>query len=194
LVLMDLQMPVMDGYEAIKIIRSNKNHYYQQLPVLALTAAALGDIKMKVFQSGMDDFITKPFHPSEFHGKISFFLKKRTNSVVDKNIIHHITRKLSSTLQDESVVNKYVKIFFETMTEESIFLKQALKNKLMNEIKEYSHKNKSSLRMVGLDSLALDAEELEEMIDREKPERIIFERAKVHLNDILDLLNKLKVS
>jgi PAS domain S-box-containing protein len=194
LVLMDLQMPVMDGYETIEIIRSKKSHYYQQLPVVALTAAALGDIKMKVFQSGMDDFITKPFHPSEFHSTISFFLKKRTSSVIDKNIIHHITRKLSSALQDESVANKYVKIFIETMTEESGFLKHALDNKLMNEIKEYSHKNKSSLKMVGLDSLALDAEELEEMIDRKRPVRIILERTKVHLNDILDLLNKLKVT
>ncbi len=66
LVLMDIQMPEMDGYEASRIIRKTN----PELPIVALTADVIGDVAQKVSESGMNGFITKPFDPSEFHQKI----------------------------------------------------------------------------------------------------------------------------
>lgn len=192
LVLMDLQMPVMDGYETIKAIRRKKKKYYKEMPVVALTAAALGDIKEKIFQSGMNDFITKPFHPSEFYNKISKFLEKVDEIIVNKDIIHHITEKLSSTLQDKNAADKYLHIFIEIITEESIYLEKALESKSIDEIKVYAHKNKSTLRMVGLDSLSDESEQLENMIEKRHPELSIFSITKKHLNQISELLKQLK--
>jgi len=60
-VLMDVQMPIMDGYEATRQIRGTLG--LVQLPVLALTAGALGDERRRALEAGMDDFLTKPLDP-----------------------------------------------------------------------------------------------------------------------------------
>lgn len=66
LVLMDLQMPEMDGFEATKIIREINT----QIPVFALTANAFSDVKEMAYKIGMNDFIAKPFQPSELLKKL----------------------------------------------------------------------------------------------------------------------------
>ena len=66
IVLMDLHMPGMNGYEACeKILQIKPN-----LPVVALTASAMLDVKDMVFRVGMTDYITKPFEPNELYEKI----------------------------------------------------------------------------------------------------------------------------
>ncbi|MDQ7091257.1 MAG: response regulator [Methylococcales bacterium] len=63
LVLMDLQMPEMDGYETCRQIRRNLK--YQDLPIIALTAHAMSDIKDKCLHAGMNDYASKPFKMNE---------------------------------------------------------------------------------------------------------------------------------
>ncbi|WKN32556.1 PAS domain S-box protein [Porifericola rhodea] len=72
LVLMDLQMPVMDGYNATLAIREK----YPDLPIIALTASAMLEIQEKVYKVGMNDFVTKPFNPKELYQKIVRHLDK----------------------------------------------------------------------------------------------------------------------
>ncbi|WPP52925.1 PAS domain S-box protein [Catalinimonas niigatensis] len=72
LVLMDLQMPVMDGYDATLQIR--KTH--PDLPIIALTASAMLEIQERVFKVGMNDFVSKPFNPKELYHKIVKHLQK----------------------------------------------------------------------------------------------------------------------
>jgi len=71
-VLMDLQMPEMDGFEATTRIRELNI----DTPIIALTASALLDIKDKVTAIGMNDFITKPFNPDELYKKLLLYIKK----------------------------------------------------------------------------------------------------------------------
>jgi len=70
-VLMDLHMPVMDGYEAASSIRKLPIDYCRNVPIFALTADAMLDIKDKAFEAGMNDYISKPFHPVELYQKIA---------------------------------------------------------------------------------------------------------------------------
>ncbi len=67
LILMDLQMPVMDGYTASLKIRE----FNTQIPIIALTASALLDIRAKVMECGMNDYTTKPFNPRDLYDKIA---------------------------------------------------------------------------------------------------------------------------
>lgn len=69
LVLMDLQMPEMDGYEATRAIRALSDGK-AQLPIIALTASPIQEVKQQVLENGMNDWISKPFEPSEFYKKV----------------------------------------------------------------------------------------------------------------------------
>jgi CheY-like chemotaxis protein len=64
LVLMDLQMPVLDGYEAAIAIRRNQAQRGKKTPIVALTAHALDRDRAKCFGIGMDGFLTKPIKPT----------------------------------------------------------------------------------------------------------------------------------
>ena len=63
IVLMDIQMPEMDGYTATKMIRRELNDTVKNIPIVAMTAHATSCEKDKCFTSGMDDYICKPFEP-----------------------------------------------------------------------------------------------------------------------------------
>ncbi|WP_370089019.1 response regulator [Ekhidna sp.] len=71
LVLMDLQMPIMDGYKATRKIRT----FDQKTPIIALTASALLKVRQDVIAAGMNDYITKPFDPNELRRKIASYIK-----------------------------------------------------------------------------------------------------------------------
>jgi len=73
MVLMDLQMPEMDGYETTIAIRKLPAEKFKNLPIIALTASAMLDIKDKAFVVGMNDYVSKPFNPNELYKKIVFY-------------------------------------------------------------------------------------------------------------------------
>ncbi|GEM_PF-456142 len=75
LVLMDLQMPVMDGYQAAEAIRKMDGAYFKEVPIIALTADVLPEIKQKVQESQMNDFMPKPFDPEKLYFTITSHLK-----------------------------------------------------------------------------------------------------------------------
>jgi CheY-like chemotaxis protein len=77
LILMDLQMPVLDGYEATKWIRNLPEPKYRQLPIIALSASAKYDLAQKMKECGLTDFISKPFKPEELHSKIALHGKQK---------------------------------------------------------------------------------------------------------------------
>jgi CheY-like chemotaxis protein len=76
IVLMDLQMPLMDGYEASSQIRMLNDPYYQRLPIIALTASALIEVKEGITRAGMNDIVNKPFIPDELNNKIFEYVNK----------------------------------------------------------------------------------------------------------------------
>jgi CheY-like chemotaxis protein len=62
-VLMDLHMPVLDGYSATREIRNLDDPEKKHIPIIALSASALGEIEVRARKFGMDAFVTKPFVP-----------------------------------------------------------------------------------------------------------------------------------
>lgn len=77
IILMDLQMPEMSGYDASRAIRLLPEERFRKVPIIALTASALAEIKEKVLSAGMNDYISKPFNPAELYTKISQHLVSR---------------------------------------------------------------------------------------------------------------------
>jgi len=79
LILMDMRMPEMDGYEAVKIIRNHKPGIGKfpdpLIPIIAVTAYAFEEDRKAVLAAGCNDFIRKPFDESELFEKIALYLK-----------------------------------------------------------------------------------------------------------------------
>ena len=72
-VLMDIQMPVMDSYEASRYIRGNMGKLANNIPIIALTAGLA--YKDKLLATGIDDFLLKPFQQKNLINKIRGFVE-----------------------------------------------------------------------------------------------------------------------
>ena len=76
LILMDVQMPVMDGFEATAAIRNKEKTSGAHIPIIALTAHAMKGDRDRCLQAGMDDYICKPLDPKEVFLKIDETMKR----------------------------------------------------------------------------------------------------------------------
>ncbi|MDQ8164840.1 MAG: response regulator [Gemmatimonadota bacterium] len=81
LVLMDCQMPVMDGYEATKHIRSHSDPNIAAVPIIAMTANAMSGERERCLEAGMNDFVTKPFDDLQFLTALQRWLPTQTTEI-----------------------------------------------------------------------------------------------------------------
>ncbi len=79
LVLMDIHMPIMDGYEAAMKIRALKDEKKAKVTIIALTASVALDVRNKVAAAGIDDFMSKPFNTAELRRKLEEVIIKKIN-------------------------------------------------------------------------------------------------------------------
>ncbi len=83
-VLMDVQMPEMDGLEATQVIRAHEQNSGGHVPIIAMTAHAMKGDRERCLNIGMDGYISKPLHPSELFEAVESFasLRSRTSDIV----------------------------------------------------------------------------------------------------------------
>lgn len=83
LILMDLQMPVMDGYAASMAIRELGGSIYKKIPIIALSASVSNEVNDKVKAAGMSDYLSKPFNPEKLISMISEHCCSSNNRIQD---------------------------------------------------------------------------------------------------------------
>ena len=76
-ILMDIQMPIMDGYQATREIRRLENKTLASIPIIALTANAFDEDKKDALSNGMDAHIAKPIDVGVLYGTLDTILKSR---------------------------------------------------------------------------------------------------------------------
>ncbi|WP_115461642.1 PAS domain-containing hybrid sensor histidine kinase/response regulator [Winogradskyella aurantiaca] len=81
LILMDLQMPILDGYETTRAIRKLDDESKSMIPIIALTAFMKSEIQDKTERYKMNGYLSKPFNVNELHNLLSFYCKKQQQVV-----------------------------------------------------------------------------------------------------------------
>lgn len=117
LVVMDIMMPKMDGYQAVKEIKKIKD-----IPFIMLTARSEEFDKLLGFDIGADDYVTKPFSPKELVARVKAVLKRSQNEV---SLIKYKTLELDDLAHEVRINNKVV----ELTPKEYELLKYFMQNK-----------------------------------------------------------------
>jgi PAS domain S-box-containing protein len=171
LILMDMQMPVLDGLQTIKKIRNNVHSDFYDIPIIAITASITEDAMEFCLKAGADEYLPKPFDIRELNNKIYKIISKRNKSMEKKT-------GSSSYKEKESLINlDYLhqlsdgdKEFTITMIEYFIentpgvieSMKQSYDQKDWKALRNIAHKFKPQLNFMGINSLLDDLEKLEQ--------------------------------
>ncbi len=97
LILMDIQMPEMDGFEATREIRNSKKITGNQIPIIAMTANAMAGDREKSIKSGMNEHITKPINVEELFSTLVKWLKIKGNETLTSSISSDFISKYKDT-------------------------------------------------------------------------------------------------
>jgi PAS domain S-box-containing protein len=162
LILMDIQMPIMDGYEATKYIRENMPPEKANITIFAMTAHAHMAQDEKFKEYGMDDCVLKPFEPKQLFSKIAYYVNNK-NQISSKKENMNNTELPKATIDlsymdlmadgDNDMKKIMLELLFEEPLQEIQSMYQMLKDDNLSDIKKVSHKMKSTLAFVGNDEL-----------------------------------------
>ncbi|OQP63073.1 hypothetical protein A3860_03620 [Niastella vici] len=164
IVLMDIQMPVMDGLEATRVIRKE---IQSNIPIIALTANAVKGEMEKCIQAGMNDYLSKPFDEEDLIRLIAKWLGRETHfgpaktTAATDTPLYDLAKLKQITRGDEKFIVKMLQVFItETMTG-TANLERAFEEKDIKQVKFLAHRMKSSLNNLNIFSAAGIAEKIE---------------------------------
>ena len=172
LILMDIQMPIMDGYETTVAIR-NTHNLNQNTTIVALTASAMNSQKNQAFDVGMDDYLSKPFTPAQlleklmlYKGNISTRAPQLSEALISENELNqsHLTEMYGD---DREYASEMFGIFLSEIVPEIDTLPSQLKE--LGEFRKSVHKLKPTLGMVGLTGLLEQLQQIESDCDNQQP-------------------------
>lgn len=168
IILMDIQMPIMDGYEATKNIRSTFPEPKNKIPIIALTANAIKGDNEKCLEIGMNDYLPKPFQPEDLYASISKFAIDQQN-VEDIPKPDAVVEKEVTDLSYLKNVCNGDKVFMREMVETFISNTPSAINEMQNwcdkaewvKVGQTAHRIKPSIAFMGLESVKSTVKKLE---------------------------------
>jgi CheY-like chemotaxis protein len=155
LVLMDVQMPVMDGFEATTVIR---NTISKDLPIIALTAFAIKGDNLKCFEAGMNDYLSKPFDESQLLHIVSKWISKNSSKMEMQPAIvpaplaqlYNLKKLNEISKGNDAFVKKMVALFCDQTPASVTEMKEAYANNDFIKLKAVAHRIKPSIDNMGI--------------------------------------------
>jgi len=193
IILMDLHMPIMNGFEASEEIRKIDN----SIPIIAMTADAISGIEQQCKNAGINNYITKPFDPSTLATQVYNFIDNKNNNNVNTNK----GEKKSSNVLDEvkglynvggnkELYNTILHLFIEETKDTIIWLNEEIQKSNFEQAKLIVHKVKGSSGTIAATLLYETCIEFQKSLG----EKNIDEIKKYHpiftsqLNDLIQLI------
>jgi signal transduction histidine kinase/DNA-binding response OmpR family regulator len=177
-VLMDIQMPEMDGLTATRRIRESERSTPYHLPIVAMTAHAMKGDRELCIEAGMDEYVSKPINSEALKRALAIVLPGRNDAVTQTNLTRtavneHATQACTVTWErgktlerlggDEKLFHEVIGIFLEEVPQHMASLKQAIVQQNAKAIEEISHKLKGELGYLGIAEVSQIVRELEEL-------------------------------
>jgi PAS domain S-box-containing protein len=158
LIIMDLQMPEMDGFETTSYIRQKLE---LDVPIIAMTASSLRNEKIKCLRLGMNEYMNKPFVPAELFRELRRFLlkKEETSAELNKPVLNNApSEKLYSLnhlieLDDVDCLCEVLELFLESTPVIMAEIKESIVEENWEEVYKLSHKIKSSLGILQMSKI-----------------------------------------
>ncbi len=173
MVLMDLKMPIMNGFEVTQRIRNNKKEHIRDLPVIALTADFTIEDKNECQIRGINDYILKPFSPDELLSKMvknKYGLSSMTQQPdpqpsafgksADESGLVDLKPALEDCMGDLSVLRELVQLYKDNALEFIGKVRIHLANEDYKEIRNAAHKIKCGLAMMHTHGLYFIVEQI----------------------------------
>jgi CheY-like chemotaxis protein len=158
LILMDIQMPLMNGYEATEYIRNKLN---RTTPIIGLSANVYKEEIQQCYHSGMNDYLGKPYTERSLREKVlkwaPIFTEAHEEPLADAEITHGKLTDLSFLIQlfndDEESIKEMVRDFISQQQQMMEEMAVASENRKYDRLSDISHNMRSSIVAVGLEAL-----------------------------------------
>ena len=168
MVITDVQMPGMDGYQLAGHIRSKLHDPVNKIPILALTAYESSTEKEKAKAAGMSGFLTKPYMPEQLFDLIAQHLPLKSDNLTDagepestydvNEIYDNLLALMAGDKKETTSLIKMLQIQFPELLSEML---QAIEDKDMKKLYKAAHKIKSSLKIFNNNSVGVLIDQVE---------------------------------
>jgi len=183
LVLMDVQMPKMDGLQAVASIRRHEKNTASHIPVIAMTAHAMAGDKEKCLNAGMDNYISKPINAKQLLEMIDQMLicNNQVGEVTQDEVaagVMDVSAALSRLDGDIELLREIAVLFFESYPKLSMEAKRAIENKDLAALQKVAHSIKGSVGNLAVGeayNVALRFEQVVKLGDFSEAEKILGE-------------------
>ncbi len=176
LVLMDIQMPVLDGYNTTKLIRKQLK---LNLPVIAMTAHVTNAEKEKCINAGMDDYISKPFMEKDLYEIIAKHLQLKTklikfegNEAIQKPTTEGKLVNTQDLIDLSRGNNQFIFEMIDIYTEQNPAdlneIAKAINEQNYGNIRMIAHRMKTSVGFMGIASLLQPLSDIEELAEKKQ--------------------------
>lgn len=195
IILMDIQMPVMDGFEATKNIRSFSKPK-SNIPIIALTANATRRDVEKCLAEGMDDCIAKPFTPEDLYYTLNKHYRKGKGAI--KSVVNNtkITFDLSYlrsiSNNNEEFIKEMISTFIQTLPLSIEEIQSSVKAGNWETVGRAVHKIKPSITLIGMGDAKSLAVEIETLAKTNQPTERLFQLVDEFCGILQDALEFLK--
>jgi CheY-like chemotaxis protein len=173
-ILMDVQMPELDGVAATELIRKLPDEKKSAIPIIALTANALTGDKEKYIIAGMNDCLAKPIDEEKLFSVISKNLSQKFYSsqeksapdnmeapAIPKEKLYDLSMVLSVSGGNKEFIKKMIALFIETVPQNVTELKKSAELENWEQVAKIAHKLKSTIDSMGIKSLHQDIRNVE---------------------------------